>query len=559
MKILVAALISALAQIHVLGTSANANQDLPTATIEGGIVIGTTTRLHGATVAVNQFLGIPFASAPIGTGRFSPPRPTRWSGEIEAKEFGPACIQVFNPYESRDFIQDVFSPTRPEESEDCLYLNIFAPRQHTQGHPTPEKDSKRLLPVLFWLYGGGYKFGSTNLPIYSGAPFASLENIIVVSVNYRTNVFGFPISPAITNLTERNLGLLDQRAGLDWVQRNIAAFGGDPSRVTIFGQSAGAYAVDVLLTSPWGENRDSKPPFRAAIMQSGTYSYNPLGNCNDTLFTAWDSLLNHTNCTSSPRSPSAEYTCILNTPVPALRYAQEMYSITFGMAGDNKTIVCDPRLRRESGAFAHVPIIGGSNTQDGSYYATKNGTDITRYLNLLFPNETTLQTTILSAYALNPTQGRYDNISILTQIHTDWNFHCPALFLSNSSTRYIPTYRYLFNATFPNQRLSTLPDDRWPVSAQGAYHASEIPLVFSTYNRTNATAAQKRLSDTMRGAWARFARDPWRAPMEGWGVSGVNGSRVMVFGRDGGSAVQGGWDREGLCGVWKDYVWGKHL
>jgi carboxylesterase type B len=299
---------------------------------------------------------------------------------------------------------------RPEESEDCLYLNVFAPRKHWW-----QSRSSRY-PVLFWIYGGGFRFGNAGQPIYDGSHFAALEDVIVVSLNYRTNVFGFPIAPDIANLTERNLGLLDQRAGLDWVQRNIEAFGGDPDRVTIFGQSAGAYAVDVLLTVPWPEG----PPFQAGIMQSGTYSYNPLSNCNNTDYRAWNSLLTHINCINA----TSPFQCAMNTSASNIRYAQEMYNIGFGMAGDNVTIVCDPRLRREASNFAQVPVIGGSNVDDGSYYAAKNGTDIDHYFATVFPNQTELKTSILSAYKLDSAEGRFDNMSILTQIHTDWNFHC---------------------------------------------------------------------------------------------------------------------------------------
>lgn len=404
--------------------------------------------------------------------------------------------------------------------------------------------------MLFWLYGGGYKFGNAGQPIYSGAPFAALEDVVLVSTNYRTNLFGFPIAPSITNITERNLGFLDQRAALDWVQSNIEAFGGDPERVTIFGQSAGAYGVDVLLTSVWPDGI----PFHAAIMQSGTYSYNPLSPCNNTDYAGWNSLLEHTGCANATSS----YQCILDTPVDDLRYAQEKFNINFGMGGDNYTVVCDPRLRREAGRFARVPVIGGSNVDDGSYYAAKNGTDIDAYFAAVFANETALKAQVLAAYDINPAEHRFDNQTILSQIHTDWNFHCPAMFLSNSSTRYVPTYRYLFNATFPNQRLTRLPDNRWPVSAQMAYHASEIPIVLSTYDRVNATAEQIALSDTMRRAWARFARNPWTPPIRGWEVSGTNGSLVMDFGSDGGSGVDLRRDTTGKCEVWKDFIWKKH-
>ncbi|OAG05997.1 alpha/beta-hydrolase [Paraphaeosphaeria sporulosa] len=517
----------------------------PTATVDGGVIVGTTTRVIGATAAINKFLGIPFAEAPVGSKRFAVPKPTTWSKQIDTKAFKPACIQAFRPIEDRNFIQDVFSIPRPEESEDCLYLNVFAPKKSWKPY-----FRKPRYPVLYWIYGGGFNFGNAGQPIYDGSHFAALENVILVSVNYRTNVFGFPIAPDIANLTERNLGLLDQRAGLDWVQRNIHAFGGDPKRVTIFGQSAGGYAVDVLLTSPWPNG----PPFRAGIMESGTYSYNPLSNCNNTNFASWNNLLDHLNCTNT----TSPFTCVMDTPAADIRYAQEKFNIGFGMAGDNVTIVCDPRLRREAGRFARVPVIGGSTVEDGSYYAAKNGTDIDRYFKTVFPNETALKTKILDAYSLNPAEGRFDNQSILAQIHTDWNFHCPAVFLSNSSTRYVPTYRYLFNATFPNARLSNLPDNRWPVPAQLAYHSSEIPIVFSTYNLTGATREQKRLSETMRRAWAAFARDPSRAPIRGWKVAGKEGATVMDFGSDGKAGFRLGRDTTGKCEAWKDFIWNKH-
>ncbi|KAF2876612.1 Alpha/Beta hydrolase protein [Massariosphaeria phaeospora] len=478
---------------HTMGHVSSSH---PTATIDGGVIIGTVSSVPGAAISVNQFLGIPFASAPAGTLRFAPPRPTAWSQPLDTTAFKPACIQVFSPYGTRNFVQDVFSSPRPDESEDCLYINVFAPNKSCNA--TAEEP----LPVLYWLYGGGLVFGNAGQPMYDGSHFAALEHVVVVTVNYRTNLFGFPIAPDIKNLTERNLGLLDQRAGLEWVQHNIRAFGGDPDRVTIFGQSAGSLSVDVLLTSEWPKD---------------------------------------------------------DTPADKLRYAQEN-SISFGTpAGDDKILACDPRLRRETGRFAQVPVIGGSNVDDGSYYGAKIGPDIDRYFNSVFPNETELKASILGVYNLNPAEGRVDNCTRLGQIHTDWNFKCPAVFLSNSSTRYVPTYRYLFNATFPNQRLTSLPDLLWPISTQGAYHQSEVPIVFSTYDRTGATEEQKALSDTMRSAWARFARDPGSPPIEGWEVAGVDGLRVMDFGVDEAGGVKMVTDRTGNCAAWKDFILRKHL
>lgn len=134
----------------------------------------------------------------------------------------------------------------------------------------------------------------------------------------------------------------------------------------------------------------------------------------------------------------------------------------------------------------------------------------------------------------------------------------PAVFLSNSSHRYVPTYRYLFNSTFPNQRFTDLPDDRWPVPTQQVYHSSEIPIVFSTYNLTNATTPQIQLSNVMRHTWANFARNPWKSPLKGWKTSGVNGSTVMEFGTDGKGKYELVKDVTGKCWAWKDFIWRKH-
>jgi carboxylesterase type B len=167
----------------------------------------------------------------------------------------------------------VFNNPPPAESEDCLYLNVYSPSAPGQGRA-----------VMYWIYGGSLQFGTAGQIYYDEASFASYQDIIIVSVNYRTNgkqeasysqsssdaaSLRIPNSPELPN-TGQNLSFYDQRAGLEWVQRNIAQFGGDPNKVTIFGESAGAVSVDALVTS-FAHN----PPFRAAIMQSGQISVRP--------------------------------------------------------------------------------------------------------------------------------------------------------------------------------------------------------------------------------------------------------------------------------------------
>ncbi|HSL86030.1 MAG TPA: carboxylesterase family protein, partial [Bacteroidales bacterium] len=218
--------------------------------VEGGRVEGVEE--NGITV----FKGIPFAAPPVGDLRWKPPQPVkRWKGVLKADRFAPACPQ---------FQRIMPGMTPVETSEDCLYLNVW----------TPAQSSGERLPVMVWIYGGGFSMGSTSVPLYSGENLARM-GVVVVSVAYRIGPLGFMAHPGLTAESEHNAsgnyGLLDQIAGLRWVQKNITAFGGDPSTVTIFGESAGAISVSILAASPL-----AKGLFRGAISQSGG-SFAPAG------------------------------------------------------------------------------------------------------------------------------------------------------------------------------------------------------------------------------------------------------------------------------------------
>ncbi|KAF2875819.1 Carboxylesterase [Massariosphaeria phaeospora] len=535
----------------------------PIVSTRDGVIVGTTSSVTGTTATVDKFLGIPFSEPPVGERRWAVPQPPKkWLGGLYTTAFKPSCIQTFTPKSQRSFVEQIYNNPPPEESEDCLYLNVWAPSR-------PVAPSEPPRAVLFWLYGGGLRFGNAGQPMYDGSHFAALENVIVVSVNYRTNVFGWPFFPAVTNLTERNLGLLDQRLALDWVQENIHAFGGDPKRVTIFGQSAGATSVDVLLTA---YGRNSTPPFQAAIMMSGTYTWLPVANCNNTNYSAWNNFTGEIGCANA----TDQFACAKTKPATLIKDVQETFSASgfSGQACDNITFVSDPRLRRASGNFAPVPVISGTNVQDGSYYAIKAGSNVEKYMNATFNNRTELKAEILAAYPIG-SEGRYDNLTQLTHIHTDWNFHCPALLLANDSTLHVPTYRYLYNATFPNTRI-TLPPSvvnssnlTFPLEYQRAWHTSDIPLVFSTYEDllftpgAPITPEEIALSNTMRGAWASFAKDPSKPPIEGWRTvrNGGEGEEadVMSFGVDGGAGVGLVKDTTGKCGVWKEFFEDMHF
>lgn len=201
----------------------------PTAKLDSGVVVGITKTVPTCQTKLNAFLGVPFGAQPV---RFAAPKsPAPWKTPRDASQLAPACIQQFNfPNPRRASILEWFNTPPPPagESEDCLNLNVYVPQ--------PAWKPK---PVMVWFYGGGLLYGSNSVEKYDGSFLAANNDVIVVVPNYRTNVYGFSGSPQVP-VTERNTGFLDQRLALDWVQRNIAAFGGDPAKVTIFGESAGA-------------------------------------------------------------------------------------------------------------------------------------------------------------------------------------------------------------------------------------------------------------------------------------------------------------------------------
>ncbi|XP_072044550.1 cholinesterase-like [Amphiura filiformis] len=218
----------------------------PTVTVEQGQITGTRYQFqaNGVNHEVDAYLGIPYAEAPVGPLRFKPPVPKEWKGELTAQKYGKICPQMIFP---------VFFPFKIEDmDEDCLVLNVFVPKsKHSNA------------AVMFWIHGGGYNIGagsfSEGMDLH---PLAALGDVIVVSINYRLNVFGFLATG--DDVVPGNMGMLDQVEAMKWVQKNIAAFGGNPDRVTIFGESAGGGSVSLHTLSPL-----SAGLFSRAIMQSG--------------------------------------------------------------------------------------------------------------------------------------------------------------------------------------------------------------------------------------------------------------------------------------------------
>ncbi|XP_070550993.1 cocaine esterase-like [Ptychodera flava] len=218
--------------------------DDPIVEVSTGKLVGKSVEFSHGDANVNRtlhvFMGIPYAEPPVGDLRFRPPQPKApWLGIYNATEVGFACIQ-----------RKAANPFPEAQSEDCLYLNVYSPVTNSTN-----------LPVMVWIHGGGFSRGSaTNDGMYDGTALAAIGDVIVVSLNYRLFALGF-FSTGDEH-APGNYGLLDQLAALKWVQRNIAAFGGDADRVTVFGESAGAISVDYLLLSPMSDGL-----FHRAILQ----------------------------------------------------------------------------------------------------------------------------------------------------------------------------------------------------------------------------------------------------------------------------------------------------
>jgi len=258
--------------------------------------------------------------------------------------------------------------------------------------------------------------------------------------------------------------------------------------VTIFGESAGAASVDALVTSI-----PKKPPFRAAIMESGQTSFyiNPTNAP-----TSWLTLAAVLNCTHT--HPHSNLTCLRAANASVIKSTIEHLALPFRPVSDNVTLLRYPEAARLNKSIAAVPILTGTNANEGSLF-TVGQSNSAAYLASVLGNQTALIQSILAAYPLAPAAQ-------LAAITTDFSFTCPAGILANDSRAAgYSTWRYYFNTTFANTQI---------FPGAGAYHSSEIPIVWGTYPRVNATDGEKALSQYLQTAWAKFARNPLSGP--GW-------------------------------------------
>ncbi|KAJ7625787.1 Carboxylesterase [Roridomyces roridus] len=448
------------------------------------IVISTTSgQLHGVEQdGVMSFKGVRFGQAPVGQLRWEPPVPFVSAQAQNVTTLGPACLQQF-AFATSAFTQSVFNnPPPASENEDCLFLNVWA----------PSTDTKEKKPVVLWLFGGGLNFGTGSLPGYDGTSLALNQDIVVVTINYRTNVFGFPSSPDLP-LAQNNLGFLDQELALDWVQLNIAQFGGDPRQVTIMGQSAGSVSVASAIV----RNRVNAT-FRAGVLLSGV----PVSSPVTPSFTSFNGFATAVGCSQSPGPARLE--CLRRVPALTIRnFTNGPLSGSFGPVTDNVTAFADPFARIRDGSAAKVPILLGNMQDDGSAF-TVGMTNLTAFLEGELPGAAVSPDFVRSLYptAQNDSQVIIDSL-------TDLMFRCPADLWSAATVNagFSSVFRYSYGAVFAD--LQKFPD-------AGAWHSSEIGPLFGTFIRSTATPAEVTWSTTFQTAIANFIKNPSESPALNW-------------------------------------------
>ncbi len=459
--------------------------------IDTGLITGTT---HDG---VNVFKGIPYAAPPVGELRWRAPQPAAaWFGIRVADRFGFVCVQV--PRAS-----GAGNPLKPEDmSEDCLTLNVFAPT-----------DPKGPLPVMVWIHGGGFTSGSSSVPSYDGEAFAR-GGVALVSINYRLGRLGVFAHPALTaeNADDgrlANYGLMDQIAALQWVARNIAAFGGDPNNVTIFGESAGGLSVNALMVAP-----EARGLFHRAISQSG-YGRGPFSRM--TVDSPGGRRAAETEGTELATAVGVEGNDLAALrAVPAAVIVEQFRTnghLFFVL--DGKVLPHDMWAAFRTKLEAPVPFMLGSNSHEFPGIPRSNPRPDLHH----FVDDDEYEV-LAEAYG---DRGVLDDHLISDFLFTQQARALARLHSANGH----PTFLYLFSVV----------DDDAAAQGMGARHGAEIPYVFDTLGSVGEGGlAQRTVAGTMNATWRAFAAhgEPNDADLTSW--PDYASGKIMEFGLHGQTA-----------------------
>lgn len=472
--------------IAMSAPSAMAAGSAPTVRVDAGTLSG----IHNAKAGLDEFMGIPFAAPPVGRLRWKPPQPVAaWRGARKADHFGPRCMQ-----------RGVFPVRSDGMSEDCLYLNVW----------TPAGSAGKKLPVLVYFHGGGAD-GDGSEPRYDGASLAR-RGIVTVTVNYRVNVFGFLALPELAkeshHHTAGNYGLLDQVAALRWIHRNIASFGGNPGEVTIGGESFGSISVSMLMASPL-----SKGLVQRAIGESGASLGNRVPPPLALAEKRGEAFESHVGAHSLVQ--------LRTIPASKLLKATGDKDVGgFGPVIDGWFLPRSPKAIYEAGDQAHIPLLVGSNSQEGYYTALLNGK----------PPTPSNYREVMESAAAKQHLGKYVAEALkLYPGHTEAEVKASGTalvgdgFIAFSTWRWMhlqrktgaPVYYYYFTKGRPARRDGKAGPDA------GARHSSEIEYALGNLPTNDLyawTAVDYKVSATMEGYFANFIKtgEPNGAGLPHW-------------------------------------------
>jgi para-nitrobenzyl esterase len=490
----------------------------PIVSTASGAVQGTTAG------GVDEYLGIPYAAPPVGSLRWEPPAPpASWSGTLQATSFGPHCPQAAGPFGTAS------------TSENCLYLNVFtAPGGSPAGRP-----------VMVWIHGGALVSGESD----NYNPTALVKDgVTVVTFNYRLGELGFLADSALASAQgdAGNYGLMDQQAALRWVRQNIAAFGGNPRNVTLFGESAGGLSVLSQLASPGAAGL-----FQRAIVESGSYDLTQTSlaasEAQGAQFAA------AAGCTQATAAQVAA--CLRALPVSAILANQTpLPGYTPNVDG---SVLREPILTAlETGAFNRVPVIIGTNHDEWRLFlgletlagepAVTAGT-YEQQIEATMSLPAALASEVIAQY---PLKGYASPALALGAAGTDAIFACPSLEAASYLSLYTPTYAYEFSDESAPELF--IPSVGF---SYGATHASELQFLFSlsgTAEQGSLSAAEQKLAAQMQGYWTSQAADgtPETAGQPGWPLFNAVTMPVLSLNTPGPS-VETSFAAEHNCTFWQ--------
>jgi para-nitrobenzyl esterase len=455
-------------------------------------------RLHGITEpGLTVYLGIPFAAPPVGGLRWRAPQPAaHWQGVRAADKFAPECMQA--------------GPPSASMSEDCLYLNVW----------TPAKSGHDRIPVLVWIYGGGFNAGATSIPTYNGAELAR-KGVVLVSIAYRVGPFGFFAHPELTAESRHhasgNYGLLDMIAGLQWVKKNVAAFGGDPAKVTIFGESAGGIAVSMLCASPL-----AKGLFQGAISESG----GSFGPPRERMFPGENMRL----LPQAEQSGEAFARSLGANTIEALRKAPAEKILEaarpHGLAWpiiDGYVIPDDQFKLYEEGKFNDTRILIGYNSDEGATFSHDRTPQ--EYIQNVRARYGQFADSLIQAYPVGKTGVPKTARDLARDATFGWHTWSWARLESRLGHNKVYFYYFDQHPAYPAGSLH---------AGYGSPHGEEVPYVFETLHggpRGQPTAADYAVSEDMSTYWTNFAKygNPNGPGVPQWPAFSSKNQELMYF------------------------------